>query len=327
MDQVAMSHDDTGEQELPLESVGQKLARKREAAGLSLAALSAQTRIPERHLAAIEAGDFAALPARTYAVGFSRSYAKAVGLDDKVIADGVRAELAAHEPDHVQRGLPGFEPGDPARVPGPRFAWAAGLGALAVLIGCFLLWRGYFAPAGELPSILPQETPAPAPRPVAPAPAALPSGGPVVFTAKQDKVWVKFYSADGTQLLQKELVLGESFTVPAAPADVRLDTARPEALSITIGGQPVPALADKQVTMRAVPVSAAALLARGAAPAATPAPVGAAPAPSPAVTRSPVQRAPVQRRSAPAVVPDAAAPFPAASVPAAAAPAPAPAAT
>ena len=163
MDQVAMSHDDTGEQELPLESVGQKLARKREAAGLSLAALSAQTRIPERHLAAIEAGDFAALPARTYAVGFSRSYAKAVGLDDKVIADGVRAELAAHEPDHVQRGLPGFEPGDPARVPGPRFAWAAGLGALAVLIGCFLLWRGYFAPAGELPSILPQETPAPAP--------------------------------------------------------------------------------------------------------------------------------------------------------------------
>lgn len=314
-----MSHDDTGEQELPLESVGQKLFRTREAAGLSMAALSAQTRIPERHLAAIEAGDFTALPARPYAVGFSRAYAKAVGLDDKLIADGVRAELAAQEPDTAPRTLPGFEPGDPARVPGSRFAWLAGLGALVVVIGCFLLWRGYFAPAGELPSILPQETPAPAPHPVVAAPAPLPSDGPVVFTASQDKVWVKFYSADGVQLLQKELVLGESFTVPSSPADVRLDTARPDALTITIGGQPVPALATRQMTMRAVSVGAAALLARGAPGAASapvPGAVGAGAAPASVAKPAPVQRVPTRRRSIPPVEPDGAVSTPVAAMPA-----------
>jgi transcriptional regulator with XRE-family HTH domain len=287
-----MPQDEVEEAELPFENVGQKLGRLRQAAGLSRADLAARTRIPERHLAAIEAGDFAALPARAYAVGFTRSYAKALGLDDQLIAAEVRAELAGQDPALGSRMQPAFEPGDPARVPGSRFAWLAAFGALGVIVACFVLWRGYFAPGGELPSILPAERPVAAtPAPVAvPAPAAVPTGGPVIFTAEQSGVWVKFYDGAGTQLLQKELALGESYAIPETAAGVLLATARPDALAITIGGQPVPKLAERQTVMKDVPVTAAALLARG-----NPTPAVAVPASPPASqpARRPV-RAPVQ---------------------------------
>ena len=62
---------------------GAMLAEARAAAKLELAEVSARTRIPQRHLAAIEAGDYAKLPSRTYAVGFSRTYARLLGLDER----------------------------------------------------------------------------------------------------------------------------------------------------------------------------------------------------------------------------------------------------
>lgn len=316
-----MSQEFEGETELPLDSVGARLARAREAAGVTRAAIAATTKIPERHLVAIEAGDFAALPARTYAVGFSRTYAKALGLDDKAIVEEVRRELAAIEPEVDRRPAQTFDPGDPARVPSVRFAWLAGLGALVVILAGLAFWRSYYAPGGELPSILPTETAAPVAQP---APAPVPTGGPVVFTAEADGVWVKFYDAAGTQLLQKELALGESYTVPVTLTDVRLDTARPDALAITIGGQPAPRLADKQQTLKGVAVNAAALLARPA-PGATSTPTSAS-TPTPTATAAPTR--PLRSRPTGAPVPQAtSAAAPAASPAAETAAAPAPSAT
>lgn len=249
------------EAELPLEGVGARLMRARESDGRSRAQIAAETRIPERHLAAIEAGDFAALPGRTYAVGFSRTFAKALGLDPQEIAIAVRAELEAQEPSETRRQVQTFEPGDPARVPSRRLAWIAAVGVLVVLIAGFFLARSMFFPAGELASSLPQDAPASAASQAAPAP--LPTGGVVVFTALQPSVWVKFTDGAGNQLLQKELAQGESYTIPEGMNDVKLWTARPEALSITVGGQSVPKLSEVQQTLKDVPVSAAALLARG----------------------------------------------------------------
>lgn len=281
------------EAELPLDSVGARLLRAREAAGMTRAQLSALTRIPERSLTAIEAGDFAALPGRTYAVGFSRTYARAVGLSEVDIAASVRAELAAQEPADDRRPAVTFEPGDPARVPSRNIAWLAALAAVVVLLGVFAFWRSYIAPGGSLPSLLPSQAPAPAA--VQPAPASAPvTGGAVVFTALQPGVWVKFYDGAGNQLLQKELAQGETYTVPAAMPDVRLWTARPDALGITIGGQGVPKLSETQQTLKDVPVTAAALLARGSAAAQT------VPQPSlqPASTASSAPAAP-RNRTAP----------------------------
>lgn len=276
------------EAELPLENVGARLRRAREASGMSRAQLSGVTKIPERHLAAIEASDFSALPARTYAVGFSRSYAKALGLDEREIVDAVRAELMHQEPAPL-RGIPAFEPGDPARVPGARFAWIAGLAALLVIVaGIAFAWRSYYAPAGELPSILTEESAAPAI--AAAAPATAPINGPVVFTALAPSVWVKFTDGTGKQLMQREMTQGEVWTVPQDVADVKLWTAHPEALAITVGGQAVPKLSETQQTVRDVPVTAAALLARNAAPASSAAPAVNAASSTAAAMAQPARR-------------------------------------
>lgn len=259
-----MSDENLAEAELPLESVGARLRRAREAAGLSAAQVAAETRISLRQIEAIEAGNFSALPGRTYAIGFSRTYARAVGVNEVETAAAVREELARQQPDDPRRPVQTFEPGDPARVPSSRLTWLALGGLVAAVIGAVVLVPGLFAPSASLPSILTANPPS-QPAAAVPAAALMPSGGPVVFTALIPAVWVKFYDAGGKQLLQKELAQGETYTVPADQGEVRLWTARPDALGITVGGQPVPKLSDLQKTVKDVPVSAAALLGRAAA--------------------------------------------------------------
>jgi hypothetical protein len=327
-DGSGLADDYIGEIELPLDSVGHRLLHAREAAGLSLADVAARTRIAERHLAAIEQERFADLASSTYAVGFARAYAREVGLDEMQVAQEVRAEIGGVGTEPRTSG-PTFEPGDPARVPPPRMAWLAGLVVVGVILAVFLLWRSYFAPSVSLPDLTADATPAASVAAHASAPATPPvdPNGAVVFTARAEGVWVKFYDAAGTQLMQKQMALGESYTVPATVQGPRLWTARPDVLAITVGGRPVPPLSDRQVTMKDVDVSAAALIARPApassgaalpAPAAVPqsaAPTpttiaSPAPRPTPRATATPKAVAPTPRREAPAA--EAAPPAPAA---------------
>lgn len=287
----------------PPPRIGEQLRAAREAAGLTLEEVAAATRIPQRHLATIEAGDFQALPARTYAVGFSRTYAKAVGLHDGDVAEAVRAELEAQEP--RQRHRPAsFEPGDPARVPSRALSWLSVLAVVLLLAGLFFAARTYFTPAVELPSLVEQQRAeeraqreAAAAQAAAPADpgasgAAAAAAGPVVFTAIED-AWVRFYTPQGT-LLEKVLEAGETYQVPPDAQQPMLRTGRPDLLQITVAGRAVPKLAEELRTMSDVPVTAAALLARAggrtgaAAPTApsTPAP-RFTPAPASAVAPSP----------------------------------------
>ncbi len=262
------------EDQLPLEGVGQRLRRAREDAQKSIAQIAAETRIPQRHLVLIEAGKFSALPARTYAIGFSRSYAKALGLDDRVIADQVRDELANSSADEGGRAI-GFEPGDPARISSRGLAWFSALAALLLIAGGFAYFRDFFfTGAGPGPQVADSQ-PAVANTPVTPA-ADLTNSGAVVFTALEDGVWVRFYDTNGTRFAEKQMAKGESFTIPADATDPKIWTGRPDAFSITIGGKAVPKLAEKEQILRDVSVSAAALQARAENPEA-----GAAQGPSP----------------------------------------------
>ena len=251
--------------------IGAQLKAAREARGLTLEQVAAETRIPQRHLVTIEAGNFAALPARTYAIGFTRTYAKAVGINDTEIADRVRAELDAQDTGPRAR-VPGFEPGDPARVPSRALGWIMALAVVLVLAGLFVVFRPYFSPAGELPSLVEQQeaeqaaTEQPAQRP---ATTAANASGPVVFTALEE-AWVRFYTPEGT-LSEMLMARGDTYTVPADATQPMLRTGRPDALQITVGGRPVPKLAEEEQVVSDIPVSARALLARSR-PAAAPTP-------------------------------------------------------
>ncbi len=147
-----MAESDEGLAELPLDGAGTRLRRAREAAGLKLSDIAARTRISERHLVSIENGNFAAMASRAYAVGFARSYARTLGLDEQVTAQAVRDEMDGQEPNADRYQPATYEPGDPARVPSARIAWVAALGALAVVLAGYLLWRSFYAPAMSLPA-------------------------------------------------------------------------------------------------------------------------------------------------------------------------------
>lgn len=261
-------------------TVGATLRRAREAAGLTLPQIAVQTRIAERHLSAIEEDRLGDLAARTYAVGFSRTYARALGLDDKAVAEQVRRQLdaeGAREPVVV----PHFEPGDPARVPSVRLAWVAAAGAVVVIALLLVFWSSYLSPEGKLPDLT-SDTPKPAATVAAtqaPAPAPQPTNGPVVLTATVDGVWLRVTDTTG-KLLEKTLKQGESWTVPQGAQAPQLRLGRPDGLAITVGGKAIAPLATKPTVMSGVSLTPADLLARGQA---TPAP-GTPAAPAPAAT-------------------------------------------
>ena len=289
--------------ELPLDNAGALMRRAREAAGIDRKTLAQSTRIPERHLAAMEDGLYDALPGRTYVFGFARTYARAVGMDEAALLSRLKRELGAVEPVQAPP-TSAFVPGDPARVPSARFAWGAGFAVLLLAGIGAIYWRMVYEPETQLPTLLPEPTIAAAPAALptlapldAPSsaasvaalpgdgasglplvPAAVPGApGAVVLTAKVDKLWVKVYDSAGKQLLQKQLGLGESYTVPADAVGPKLWTGRPDALGITVGGKPVPPIANARKIVKDVPLTAAALLAR---PVPSPAGVAAPASPS-----------------------------------------------
>lgn len=268
-----------GDESAVAPGLGEQLRAARKDRGLSLEQVAAETRIPQRQLLAIESGDFAALPGRTYAVGFARTYARAVGLDPEAAATAVRADLDSGLSDN--RRPVGFEPGDPARVPSRMLAWLSVLSVLVVLAGLFAFFRPYFTPAAQLPSLMEQQQAeqVAAARAGAAAAAPVAPSGAVTFTSEGDAVWVKFYDGAGVQLMQKEMTRGETFTIPAEAKNPQIWTAHPELLAITVGGRPVAKLSETQRTIKDVPVTAQVLVQR---PAASPSPAAGAPTPRPA---------------------------------------------
>lgn len=273
--------DDEDGAELSLHSAGELLRRAREQKNLSIEDISKTTRIPQRHLSSIESGDFAALPGRTYAIGFAKSYARAVGLSDASIGTQLREEMddqghGAYEPE-----TSGYSPADPGNIPPKMIAWtAAGIGAL-VLVG-YLIWRtlilepsGTLEPSADDPLavsngeqlVSPQSggQNAPDAGPIGPT---LSPNGTVVLTATET-VWLKIYDAEGERLFESEMTAGDKYEIPADANDPQIVTGRPDAITVTIDDVVVPALGTGEYTIKDVGVSAAALLAReeGAEPA------------------------------------------------------------
>ena len=260
------------------QNVGERLRVMREAAGLDLNDVGTKTRIPLRHLEAIERGDYAALPSPTYALGFTRSYARAVGADDAPLIAQLREELGREDP--LKRGDLPYEPTDPARVPGRLLAWTAAALALVLAIG-YWTWRSnYWGPDAVTP--VPSETPAPppvvaatnVPQQVAPA-VAPPATGEVVLTATAP-VWLRIYDASKTKLFEKEMAVGERYVVPNNANNPMILTGRPDGLKVTVGGRDVAPLGTAEKSIKDVGVSAAALAAR-VAPAAAVTPTASAP--------------------------------------------------
>jgi cytoskeleton protein RodZ len=74
-------------------SLGESLRAGRQAAGMSLAVLSAATRIPEKYLADLEAGDYRGLPEPVYQRLFLKAVCRSLGLGEAAILERHAIEL------------------------------------------------------------------------------------------------------------------------------------------------------------------------------------------------------------------------------------------
>lgn len=267
-------------------TVGQRLKEAREAKGLSVEDIAAQTRIPTRHLTSLEGSEWDKLPAATYSIGFAKNYAGAVGLDRIEIGEQLRAEMGGPGPAYAHPEV--YEAADPARTMPKGLVFGA-LALLAIVVLAFT-WLNNRSLESDEAIAEAEDVSALATDEVAPAPAPA-AAQPVVLTAT-DAVWVEI--KDGSVLLkQGQMSPGERYEVPANAAAPVLTTGKPEALQVAVGTRQAPAIGEPGRTVTGVSLKSADLFRQAAAPAqAAPAPAQTRPAAPPRTTRRQARPAP-----------------------------------
>ena len=175
--------------ERPDDSLGDLLRTARERRGLTLQDLASITRIPRRHLAALERGQLDELPGGMYRRAEVRTYAETVGLDKALALERLEQSLGLAA-DPVPR-----KPAPPVYDPSPRshiYAVVVTIGLVAAAGATFWWWRESAAGADTTEAALeaarvvrPDAPTAPTPPyEIAPAPASrLPSAAPVTDAA------------------------------------------------------------------------------------------------------------------------------------------------
>ncbi len=222
--------------------VGERLRAAREAKKLSLEDIAEMTRIPLRHLQNLEAGEWTALPAPTYTVGFAKSYASAVDLDRTEIGDDLRDEMGGMRFDSAKTEV--FEPADPARTM-PKWLVLSAIGAI-VLVIAVMSWLNNRSLAPDQPSAPAAQEETTSPQAAAPQAAAAPqrpqpaAGGPVTLTATQP-AWIRV-TDQGKTLFEGVLAAGQTYAVPQTAAAPLLRAGAPEALRINVGSSVAPAV-------------------------------------------------------------------------------------
>ena len=177
----------SGDSDAPLETVGQDLRAARLRRGDDLATASKVLKIRKDHLEALEEDRFEALPGRTYAVGFVRSYADYLGLDAVQSVERFKAEIAGRsDADHIPQ-VQVIDEDDNRRLP-QGWKIVAAVVALLMLYGVYYLVTSassmfsqpatppvptQVAPKPSLARVVPHTAPPPVTAPAAPVPSDL----------------------------------------------------------------------------------------------------------------------------------------------------------
>ncbi|WP_419814117.1 helix-turn-helix domain-containing protein [Glacieibacterium sp.] len=268
--------------------LGATLAAARVAAGRELDDIARETRVPLRHLRAIEADAHDSLPALPYSVGFVKSFARAVGLDGEVAGARFRAETSktAHVPAQAQ-----LEPLDERRLPSRGLVMASVVLLVLLLGGLTAYGSGWFdarpesqtataVPAASEATVTPPVTETanagtaasvPVPVPTEPAsdvvttPVPAGPGSGVAITANED-AWVRIFAVSAetgrpVTVHTGVITKGQTYDLPATPG-LRLWTGRAGALKITVNGRVIPSLGGPVETVRNVSLTPSDLLAR-----------------------------------------------------------------
>jgi cytoskeletal protein RodZ len=259
-------------------TVGDRLRLAREGQKLSLEDVAAQTRIPLRHLASIEASDWDSLPAPTYTVGFAKNYAGAVGLDRTEIGEQLREEMGGQR--FAATSADVFEPADPRRTMPKSLVIGTVIAAILLIALFSILNRRSLEQPDEATTNAATAAPS---APTTPTPAPVPNASQAVVLAATAPAWIQV-TDQGKTLFQGELQPGQNYTVPPTATAPMLKAGKPEALNVTVGTTAIPQVgpSGKVTTVSLLPAD----LLR-APSTATPAP---APAPAAGPATAPLAR-------------------------------------
>jgi cytoskeletal protein RodZ len=167
-------------------SLGEFLRHARERRGFTLEGLAYETKIPQRHLEALERDNLSAIPAPFYRRAEVRAYARAVGLDQGVTL--ARLESAS-KPVVVPAEAPG--PPAPRLEPATSHRYLIALGVVAVVAVVFgrAITERMAAPASRTGTggVASQSPPAPSASQVSTDAKTLPQSKPLDRPERADK--------------------------------------------------------------------------------------------------------------------------------------------
>jgi len=284
--------------DVPLASVGEELRAARLRLGEDLRTVAGSLRIRKEHLEALETGDFANLPGRTYAIGFVRSYADYLGLDGAAAVARFKEEVAEAPQVPPPDSLVFPDAQEEARLPQGMILIAAVLVVLA-LWGAYYLTRfaNKMLHQREQP-VAEQSQPAPAPEPALAAAedAAAPDAGSVAtpeaapetlaatidtpavsaqtfgssdpaarieVRALKNDVWLRIEDPDKNEvLITKELKAGERFRAPPDRPNLVLVTRDAGALELILDGVSTGTAGQNGEVIEAMPLTPEALSSR-----------------------------------------------------------------
>lgn len=205
-------------------SLGEMLRRARELRGLTLERIARETKIPQRHLEALEHDNLAVLPSGFYQRAELRTYAQAVGLDQRVALAQLESALAP--PDSRESRAPEQDTASKTS-PLPYIAMAVvAIGVIAALFGRASVEEPVqFAPtAGTGEAATAATTP--------PVSSATEVQSPLVTPSEPDSPPVAADSpADAAQAADVVQALA-----PAAVATGLVITTEPEGARVTVNG-------------------------------------------------------------------------------------------
>ena len=184
--------------------IGAELRAGRESRGESAADIAQALNIQTGYIRAIEKLDNAALPAVGYVLGYVRSYARHVGLDDKAAVARYKTDSAT--PDDLGRASsPHFVPTRSVRLPRGM------VGALTVLAcaGVLTFWYSSSTPAVATPGTLTEMLDNPALDKSTMAPQALPTDPNILTLKATAPSWVEVRDHTGRIVMSRIMVTGE----------------------------------------------------------------------------------------------------------------------
>lgn len=169
------------EDKRPDERLGAYLARAREAKSMTVADLATATRLSEKNISLIEAGDWKAFPVQAYLRGYLNSVSVKLGLDSKRVLDWYAAENGSKFAS-LLTDLSDGNPGKPSGSEGEGGSKGKVIVIILVVIGLALVVASKFlkdvTPAQSAPE--PVKTEVVEEEPAVETPAEMPEGAEAV---------------------------------------------------------------------------------------------------------------------------------------------------